>query len=672
MRLKVGDVILDQFKDTIIAQNYEVNSFGDVTTRNGGFTNDFIIPLTSNNEQALGFPSDLNISTREPYEKINAQLIDGGAVIAIGYLRYKLVTGKTIKCSFFSTNTEWFNLIKDKKMGEINLSAFDHIWDYSTISTAISQDKTGGFVYPIVDYGFFKGETLSTTQLIPSNQLFPGIFIHTLVTQIFADIGWTLSGELVEYNATNVYGQMIQPFSAEDFVHSQEFLDDNTINLPAEGGGFTIVTHPPAAGTKTDFDGLLDIAVLTTAKHTITVNLEMLWTYTSGSGDILIIELKNGASVLASQNLTFTALTETKNSFINYIGDLTVGDLINVNLRLASGTHGNMAEVVSGNILIEPSLELLAGSEVQMSAIMPDILQSDFLQYVFLIFGVVPQPNNYSKILSLDLFNSIKENIPIALDWSNKLDTSKNITKDFTKLLNNYSAVSIFNYEEDDNDQDLVSYTAETKQGFGQGQFNIDNQHLDPIKDIYTSPYSPMINILSFSEGMYLPQIKFYGDTETPGTFEKEFEPNPKVGLMSENIGINLLTAGVATTFRIHDPNDVANYSDITEVPFAWFAKTSYIAETNALNYSLAFDQVLFPGSSDATLIETYLEDQESILNNMKYVSAYFKLDESDINELDFMIPIYIDRFKSYFYINKVVNYRGANMTTNVELVRIS
>jgi hypothetical protein len=674
MRLKVGDIVLDQFKNTIIAQNYEVNSFGDITTRNGGFTNDFSIPLTSKNEEALGFPSDLNISTREPYEKVSAQLVDAGTVIALGYLRYKIIEDNVIKCSFFSTNTEWFNLIKDKKMTELDLSDYDHVWDYSTIADAIDADKISGYIYPIIDYGYFKDETLIATQLIPSDNLFPGIFVHNLVTQIFKDIGWTLNGELVAYQGTNAYGDMIQPFSNSDYVKSSSYLADNSI-VTTENGTPDLTNDPtPLAINVNWLLGNTDIlTILVTDSHNIEADLNYFWESDSGaSGNTMDIKLFNGVVLLDSVVHVLPAADETFNITLSFSGALTIGDSIFVELSLQSANNPNQwVRSDDGSISIIPEAELIPGSIVQMAATMPDMLQTDFLKYIFFCFGVIPQPNNYSKVLTLDLFKTIEDNIPLALDWSGKLDTSKRITKDFTELLNGYSRVSILNYDVDDDDPELSAYKAETQQNFGQGQFDINNAHLDPLKEIYTAPYVPMININSFTNTMYIPQIKFYDDPDTPGTFTKEFEPKPKIGLMSSNITLSLLTSAVCTTFRIHLPGDVATFQDVTSVPFTWFAKTAYIATVDALTDSLVFGQILFPNIIGTTLKATYLQDQEDILNDMKYVKAFFKLDESDINNLDFMIPVYIDRFKSYFYINKVKNYQGSTKTTEVELVRI-
>jgi len=111
MRLKVNDSFLDQYEDTVIAQTFAVNELGDIATRQGGFSNGFEIPLSAFNSEILDFPENINNLSRNPYVKVDADLIDAGTVVASGYLRFKIVEGNRLKCTFFANNTDWFTLI---------------------------------------------------------------------------------------------------------------------------------------------------------------------------------------------------------------------------------------------------------------------------------------------------------------------------------------------------------------------------------------------------------------------------------------------------------------------------------------------------------------------------------------------------------------------------------
>lgn len=141
MRIKIGDDFLDLYDNERIAQTFAVNSIGDITTRQGGFSNDFVIPMTGKNKEILGYPNDPNSNSRNPYTKVNATLYDRSAPIADGYLRFQSVDDNNLKAAFFSDNAAWFNLIKDKSLKDLDLSDYDHTWDYSTIAAAINADK---------------------------------------------------------------------------------------------------------------------------------------------------------------------------------------------------------------------------------------------------------------------------------------------------------------------------------------------------------------------------------------------------------------------------------------------------------------------------------------------------------------------------------------------------
>ena len=155
----------------------------------GGFSNNFTLPLTAKNRKILGFPDDLNTASRKPYEKVGATLFDRGARVADGYLRLNVVDGRELETSFFSDNVNWFNLIKGKSIKDLNLSEFDHEWSYDVIATAISADKSTGYVYPLIDYGDWSDQAVSPgegpTLDVYEHELYPALFVHNILDRIY-------------------------------------------------------------------------------------------------------------------------------------------------------------------------------------------------------------------------------------------------------------------------------------------------------------------------------------------------------------------------------------------------------------------------------------------------------------------------------------------------------
>jgi len=60
-------------------------------------------------------------------------------------------------------------------------------------------------------------------------------------------------------------------------------------------------------------------------------------------------------------------------------------------------------------------------------------------------------------------------------------------------------------------------------------------------------------------------------------------------------------------------------------------------------------------------------------LNQAKIMKADFYLNATDISDLDFTIPIYLDvpieSINGYFYLNKIENYKGN--ITKCEIIRL-
>ena len=93
----------------------------------------------------------------------------------------------------------------------------------------------------------------------------------------------------------------------------------------------------------------------------------------------------------------------------------------------------------------------------------------------------------------------------------------------------------------------------------------------------------------------------------------------------------------------------------------------------DSINQCLSFGDNVSP-KAHKNLIETYYGDYVNILNNPRRITAYFLLNERDINNLDYMTPRYLGgELNNYFYINKVSDYRPMDGgVTKVELVLIA
>lgn len=664
MRLKVGEEFLDQYDNTDIAQTFTVSPLGKIETRAGGFSNKFKLPLTAKNSDLLEYPADFNSTNRSPYIKFDVSLVDVGAVIARGYLKFTIVDNieQELQCTFYEGNTDWINPLKDKKLKDLNLEEWSHTWNGAAMKANIDSDPTEGYCYPVINYGLSTG---STTYTVIDKFMFPGMFVHTVLRSIFNEVNWRIDGELLDLF---LYKRMIIPFSDSDFVKppsavaSDEFepwdaitpmvnLTLNTLSISAT------TTFQPST------DGNYNI--------TVTINIDIT---ANATGLTITCILLKGASPIKTILPTYAAGDTGLKTITLSVSTQTIdvpADLYSVTAQLLTFTTATVNLLNSGGInFFESSTYVINDIIKNMADTLPNISQVDFLKYIFFSFGVVPQPNNETKTLTLDLFRSLKDNLDNAVDWSDKLDLSKKSNTDFTQLLNNYGSISAIKYKEDANDSNLIEYKNETAQTFGDGQFDIDNEFISQLKTIYTAPFSSFTNTFSWDDVVYAATIAFLDPADVSGN--TRFSMSPKIAIMTPNETVLEITGGPAgyTVFTITStPNPDVTMSS---VPITFFSKENISSVFDKYNDSLAFDQIQLQNYSGFTLIDQFLIDYEVIFSNMRYLKAFFHLTEVDINELDFTLPVYIERYKGYFYISKIKNYRGSGLSTECELVKIS
>ncbi|NRA93486.1 MAG: hypothetical protein HRU26_12535 [Psychroserpens sp.] len=234
---------------------------------------------------------------------------------------------------------------------------------------------------------------------------------------------------------------------------------------------------------------------------------------------------------------------------------------------------------------------------------------------------------------------------------------SKNL--DFTEIVGEYGKVSIFEHIIDDEDPELGTYKSQNKLDFGNGDLTIDNEHIANRRTVYEAPFGSTINIVSFTNTLYVPQIRWL---DADG--ERDVKPVPRILLVITGTTVEELTGG--------EFEDVTIGSTVQDdLPFAWFVKAPYTITTDTYIQSLSFGDITFTENVEGTLTEYWTEYQE-VLSNIKYLTADFKLNSVDIIENDFTIPVYIDRFKSYFYINSINEFSGSDQLTEVELIKIA
>lgn len=148
--------LLDLF-DGGITLNLQINDIKNFGSKFSNYSEDFLLPGTSNNNKLFGYVDDINIINKFNRDKrIKAVICNDYNILFDGNLQYLEtinINGKIEhKVTFFTDNLSLINLVGNRKLNELDLSDADHINSNDTIVNSWTSTDMN-FVYPFIDYG---------------------------------------------------------------------------------------------------------------------------------------------------------------------------------------------------------------------------------------------------------------------------------------------------------------------------------------------------------------------------------------------------------------------------------------------------------------------------------------------------------------------------------------
>ena len=267
---------------------------------------------------------------------------------------------------------------------------------------------------------------------------------------------------------------------------------------------------------------------------------------------------------------------------------------------------------------------------VYPNAFLPNIKGSDYFKDVCFRYGILPVIDEYNKSVTLKSFSRLKDNIGDAYDWSDKLDETD--YPDITFSLGNYARNNSVMYKEDES-VPLKPFGADFI-------ISINNENLDLNKKLYESCFASSIDKSAFTTENVI-YIDMY-DTTTLA-FTKKVEP--RVCYLKKRAKSVSYTDGTTTTALT------------TDIPFTWF-----IDGTN--DFSMGFG---------TNLMNRHLSDIIAVLQNQKILKVNIKLNVSDLLNLDYYKPVYLNQFNAYFFISSINQFSfTSNESTEVILVKLN
>jgi len=641
--------------DENISIDYAMFSIEDISKRKGSRSFTVELPKTLNNDRIFKVSGIINNSTTLPYEKLTARLLDKGVDLKIKFAELTSVK-KGYSINLYGDNAGFFDIIKNAMLTDLDLSDLNHQWNIATVFASRLNDT--GYIYPIINYGIDENVMGNVERKFPFGFALPAVYLDTILPRICSQNGYTLVNSMLDdtdytdnpiilpatglvfankYNATfalNTFSSSVavpSPFGNVNIINVDSIVSytGNWYSLPynsqynrgaivSSGKGFAI-------GDVFTCKFRIEIEVNNTSSVDLPLRLNLTGTpdaYNSGSTQISFNWCSAGTHTYVIEG----TLNDDINQWLGFTTKMIfpIGDS---RLIVGAGTL-EISEADAFNIIYPDAV-------VEVAAFLPNMKQSDLLRNYCQMFCLLPVVDEDNKTVTLTNFNQIEANINSAVDWSVKLDLTDSPEVKF--LVDEYAQRNWFKWLKDEEEQQVNG----TNWILG-----IPNENLQLEKDIIELQFASSYSDLQLLD-IPVPRIGIFE------TLEYKKERKPRMLILYRKAPNDFTdTSDFYYTDPLTNPAYTISGSSAT-IPLCRFIETEF-------DYNLGF------GNS----LNVYQRAVKNIVDNYKSVTCALRLNASDINQLDFMNPVWVKYFNSYFYISKISGYNGTK-STQVELIKL-
>ena len=435
-----GEYYLDLFENESISQNWKFQDLNNFTAQ-GSFSREFRVPFSETNQIALGALFDVNVEAGTAnyfHYKLPAELRVDTLPIATGYLRVRKVykqLGRVneVELAFYAETPDLVRNIGEKKLADVaELSALNESVDFDNVTNP-SADR----IWTILDRGqrWSENGEVNTRRLtnpatpVFASDLTPAVNWWFLFSNIVKEAGFELAAGTLESILTGYWmpwcnsQRLIASDSFNDFLFlaqqntpqlytapavlqaSTEVFDNNSNYNPAT---YTYTT--PADGFYT-FQAVLQMSPVSSAGNEI------------GVGVGLIVD----GIIIPSLTTTIILGNSPNSSERIFTFRIGIDAASTVQLYISIGTDVTDVMTITGSFGLE-SLELKYGQTITYALNAPDMKQIDFVTDVIKMHNcaIVADKAIPNKIYIVPQNSYLGSGN--VLDWTSKLDISKDIT----------------------------------------------------------------------------------------------------------------------------------------------------------------------------------------------------------------------------------------------------
>lgn len=669
---------------------YAVDDLQNLDSKSTSFSKTIVIPGTARNNALLGnifefnnsnFTSDTapNIAYNFNASKSAACRIEvNGLQIVKGIFRLTeiLYDGDNVEyeTAVFGELGGFIAKLGNGRLEDLNFSEYNHDYTIANIVASWNNAQAGsGYVYPHIDYG-----TYSTGKKNWKYGTFrPALFVKEYLEKIVTNSGYTLEFPLKE---TARFKSLIVPHNQKQLLRSTtNFVNATAVerNLLFHDGSDPLINPPvdkspiPVSGTVTanflNFGGGGEFQYIGATSASVRIRMTISGVATGDAGSPYFIGIKLGAiadTYGTAQFLSFqTVSTGDPYSFdFDFTTTLNTNDIIRLyactDAPVFSFAVFNLTSTVSYfNISATAAtlVQAVLGDALTINDIIPkNIFQRDFFTSILKLFNLYVTEDKFieKKLIIKPYTDFYTGGIE---DWSAKMDRAKQISiKPMSEVNARY-----YNFKfKDDSDFYNEQYRKRYNEGYGDRIF--DNG-LEFAKD------TEAVDVIFSSTVL----VGYGGEDKVYSTIFKQSNGN------EENIDsvIRIMQCkkiDAVDSWHIQNTGGGNIHNEFNYCYAGHFDDPD--VPTNDINFGAPLELffVLVSGGINVNQFNLYYSSYMAEITDKdsRLLTAFFKLNEQDIFNLDFATFKYIDG--GLYRLSKVMDYdAGANELTKCELLRV-
>lgn len=593
------------------AMNKQANDIAELKDRQVDYSQSLKLPQTRNNCRLFGFSESVDVVTDFPYKKHKCRLFSNDSVIAgIGSYLVLVKVNEYFEVQILSSNADFFSILESKKVSELSLGSCQRSGYGYIHDGEVSNDKGWCMASAI----FAKGYTQAVDNSDGSQ--YPFVFIKYVIDKILQSNGYEpliTNVPLVEMSKKAINISTLIPDTNSLLIYNASARCENRGSVDTT---YLVPFEILTTGTGMLVSNASPIGILYNAPAAckVTVNFSVVGTGNIGSRQIVEIRNKTTDIVIYTDDFTLSYSGETR----TFTQQVDLSELEQIQVKIQSV---RVMPVALYNFFVNTiTFTNIITERVPLTGLIPFApnlgfdTQLDFFKMFTQLFGLTIQVNNETKTVYAYTMQKLYDNKSLAKDWSEKLHDKKS-DKSFT--IRSYGQSNYIKL--DDNEIDNVK---------DKGVFTIQNETLTLEKDLFS--------------------IKLEAGYDVTGSTTIGGLPTASIPL--EEVTVD----GEVTTREFKDGKP--HVVDIT------------LQQVNIIGTIL---NIKFATHATAqSFVDNYYARLIEMLYRAKWIDEEFWLTDEDIEKFDHFVPVYVQKYGAFFYVNKIKNYISSQLT-KCEIIKL-